>query len=192
MGNYIFFLIILFIIVSGVISVLMIVLYNQIIQKEESVNNAFAEIKNYYKRKLDLINDIIEELQKYTGYERETLEQIVGARTAAIEKLNKLSSSIEQNTSSELSESDKKLSANLGNLLSIVINYPELKANSNFIMLQEQLEISENQIAQARSIYNDEVRIFNSYIQSFPQVCIAYILETKQKSYFEYDSEKIE
>ncbi len=190
MVSYVFFLIILFVIAGGLISALMLVFYNQIIQKEESVNNALAEVKNFYQRKLDLIQGIIEELETYTGYEKETLEQIVGARTTAIEKLNKLGSSDEQNISAELTESDKKLSSTLGNLLSVVVQYPELKAGSNFIMLQEQLEISENQIAQARSVYNDEVRIFNSYIQSFPQVCVAFILDTKPRNYFEQESEK--
>ena len=150
MNNSIFFWILLFIIISGIISVLLVVFYNLMAQKEESVNETFAQIKNFYAKKQDLIPVIIAIIKNYTDYEGETLDKLNG----------------------------------------IVKMYPELKANSNFLELQSQLEYTENEIVKARTLYNEKVKDFNSYIKSFPQNFVAFISGVKTKEYF--DAEMLE
>ncbi len=170
-------------IILGIVIVIILVvgLYNNLVQLKMRVKNAWAQIDTQLKRRFDLIPNLVETVKGYMVHENTTLENITKAR-------NSYSSA---NTISEKSEANNNLSNTLKTLFAVAEAYPELKANENFKALQEELTTTENKIAYARQFYNDTVQMYNTAILSFPQNLFANAFGFKEEGFFEVnESEK--
>jgi len=149
--------------------------WNKLVKLDEDVNGAWAQVQNQVKRRADLIPNLVETVKGYAGHESETLTEITQARAGV------------QNAQSpqELAEANENLTNAIRSLNVVVENYPELKANQNFLDLQAQLEGTENRIATERMRYNDTVKTYNQSVRRFPTNLIAGILGFSQREYFE-------
>ncbi len=143
------------------------------------VKNAWAQIDVQLKRRHDLIPNLIETVKGYMKHERETLEAVTKMRAQAME-----ASGVEEKAAAE-----GKLSAALGQFKVAVEAYPDLKANTNFLSLQEELTSTENKISFARQNYNDQVLFFNNKIEVFPSNITASLFGFSKDKYFELESE---
>ncbi len=162
--------------------------YNKLVSLEEGVKSQWSQVENVYQRRADLIPNLVETVKGYAKHERQTLEAVVEARSKATSI--KLDSSI-VNDSKKLAEFQKaqgELSGALSRLLVVVENYPQLKANENFLALQSQLEGTENRIAVERKRYNDLAREFNSLRRRFPSNIIARMFGFSEKAYFQAEA----
>lgn len=157
-------------IIAGVIST-----YNGLVSKSEAVHNSEAQIQTNLQRRADLIPNLVETVKGYAAHEKEVYTALADARA----KLNSASNP------AEYTEADKQYQSALSRLLVVVENYPELKANQNFIALQDELSGTENRIATARKDYNDAVTDYNKSIKKFPAVIFAGMLGFEKADYFE-------
>jgi LemA protein len=151
-------------------------IYNALVNLRNRVKNAWAQIDVQLKRRYDLIPNLVETVKGYKNFERETLEAVVKARAAA------------QGASSagvgERSKAEGELTSALSRLMVVVERYPELKANQNFLALQEELTSTENKISFSRQAYNDEVLQYNNKTQQFPSNIIAGMFNFKKEQEF--------
>jgi len=170
--------VILAIVVLLVIAV--IAMYNALVRLRNQVKNAWAQIDVQLKRRYDLIPNLIETVKGYMHHERETLEAVTKARQQAIS----VSGSV-----AEQAKAENMLTQTLRSLFAVAENYPTLKANENFLALQEELASTENKISFARQYYNDEVLGFNNKIQMFPSNIIAGMFSFKESEFFELQDE---
>ncbi len=138
-------------------------MYNALVGLRNRVKNAWSQIDVQLKRRHDLIPNLVETAKGYVKHERETLENITKARARAMEA----------GSVGEKSKAETDLSGALGRFMLVVENYPDLKANQNFLALQEELTSTENKIAFARQFYNDSVLTYNNAIQMLPTNIIA-------------------
>lgn len=167
-------------IIVGVVVILIsvfIVTYNKLVRLRNQVRNAWAQIDVQLKRRHDLIPNLIETVKGYMKHERETLEAITKARNLA-----------QQAASSgpgARAKAETELSSALGRLLAVVENYPDLKANQNFLALQEELTSTENKLSFSRQYYNDSVLRYNNRTQMFPSNMIASMTGFKASEFFE-------
>ena len=167
-------------IIVGVVVILIIVFiatYNKLVRLRNQVKNAWAQIDVQLKRRHDLIPNLIETVKGYMKHERETLEAITKARNLA-----------QQAASSgpgARAKAETELSSALGRLLAVVENYPDLKANQNFLALQEELTSTENKLSFSRQYYNDSVLSYNNRTQMFPSNMIASMTGFKASEFFE-------
>ncbi len=160
-GFYVFItLIILAVLISYVISI-----YNDLIAKRNQVKNAWSKIDIQLKRRTDLIPNLVEVVKGYAKHESETFNKVSQARASLMNA----------STISDIQESNFQLSRSLANLYAIAENYPELKANSNFLDLQRQLSDTENKLAIYRERYNNSVLIYNNSCEQFPSNIVAGI-----------------
>jgi LemA protein len=168
-------------IVVGVIVVLIIVsvigIFNSLVRLRNQVDNAWSQIDVQLKRRHDLIPNLIETAKGYMQHERGTFESITKARSEAMGA----------KSVSDSSKAEGALSGALSNFMLVVENYPELKANQNFLALQETLTSTENKIAFARQGYNDQVLFFNNKIQMFPSNIIANSFNFTKRDFFEIE-----
>ena len=166
-------------IVAGAIIVvaglLVIGIYNALIRLRNQVDNAWSQIDVQLKRRHDLIPNLIETAKGYMHHERETFEAITKARSQAMGAKNV----------SESSSAEGVLGEALSKFMLVVENYPDLKANQNFLSLQEELTSTENKIAFSRQGYNDQVLFFNNKIQMFPSNMIAGTFKFTERDFFE-------
>jgi len=151
--------------------------YNSIIQQNEQINNAWAQVKVVLQRRADLIPNLVETVKGYATHEKEVFENVAEARS-------KLAGAA---TPAEAASANAGLSSALGRLLAIAENYPQLKANENFIRLQDELAGTENRVAVERRAYNEAVRAYNAYIKVFPNNILAGMFNFKEREYFEAD-----
>jgi LemA protein len=154
-----------------------IAVYNSLVKLRNQVKNAWAQIDVQLKRRYDLIPNLMETVKGYMKHERETLEAVTNARNLA-----------QQAASSGVgarSKAEGELSSALSKLLAVVENYPDLKANQNFLALQEELTSTENKISFSRQFYNDSVLNFNNKTQMFPSNIIAGMTGFKAEEFFE-------
>ena len=155
--------------------------YNSLARKDVMVDNTWAEIDNQLKRRSDLIPNLVETVKGYATHEKELFENIANARA-------KLAGAA---TIPDKIGAANELSGFLGRLLAIAENYPQLKANENFLHLQDELSGTENRISVSRTRYNQAVRDFNTAIRVFPSNIMAGILGYQKKEFFEVpESEK--
>lgn len=167
-------------IIVGVVVILIsvfIATYNKLVRLRNQVRNAWAQIDVQLKRRHDLIPNLIETVKGYMKHERETLEAITKARNLA-----------QQAASSgpgARAKAETELSSALGRLLAVVENYPDLKANQNFLALQEELTSTENKLSFSRQYYNDSVLRYNNRTQMFPSNMIASMTGFKASEFFE-------
>ena len=151
--------------------------YNSLASLDEGVDGAWAQVENQLQRRADLIPNLVNTVKGYASHEKEVLTDITNAR-AGIETAN---------SPEEYAEANQEMDRALNNLNIVVENYPNLRANENFLDLQVQLEGTENRIATERMRYNEAVRDFNTVIRRFPANIIAGIFNYDSREYFEID-----
>ncbi len=169
-------------IILGIVVLLVlyvISLYNKLVKLRNRIENAWAQIDVQLKRRWDLIPNLVETVKGYAAHESETLEAVIAARNAA----TTASGPAEQAANENL------LTGALRQLFAVSEAYPELKANQNFLELQEELTATEGRIAYSRQHYNDQVTKYNTAIETFPAVIIAGMLRFTEREYFEADDE---
>jgi LemA protein len=160
-----------------VIAAAVIGIYNRLVTLRNRVDNAWSQIDVQLRRRYDLIPNLVETVKAYAAHEREAFEAVTAARTAAMGA----------QTVAEHSEAENMLSSTLKSLFAVAEAYPELKANQNFMMLQEELSGTESKIAYARQFYNDSVMTYNTSTQTFPANVIAGMFRFVQRDYFEIE-----
>lgn len=158
--------------------------YNKMVTLDESVKAQWGNVENQYQRRTDLIPNLVNTVKGYATHEQSTLTQVTEARAKATQITvdpNKLDAQSLQRFQAAQGE----LSQALGKLLMVQERYPDLKANQNFMELQAQLEGTENRISTERTRFNDDAKLFNQYIRTFPQSLIAGIGGFNQFPYFQ-------
>ncbi|MBS9523508.1 LemA family protein [Litoribacter ruber] len=158
--------------------------YNQFVQKEETINGQWAEVETQYQRRADLIPNLVNTVRGYADFERETLEGVINARARAT-SVNVNADNLTPEQIAEFQGAQDQLSGALSRLLVSVERYPELKANENFRDLQAQLEGTENRIAVARRNFNQSVQSYNAELRTFPNNIFAGWYGFDRKGYFE-------
>jgi LemA protein len=151
--------------------------FNRLVRTRNRVDNAWSQIDVQLRRRYDLIPNLVETVKGYAAHEREVFEEVTRARTRGME-----ASSVESQANAE-----NELTRGLRQLLAVAESYPDLKANQNFLALQEELTATESKIAYARQFYNDEVMRLNTAIQSFPSNVVANTFGFSRRSFFEID-----
>ena len=157
--------------------------YNSIVEADENINAQWAKVENQYQRRADLVPNLVNTVKGYASHESETLEAVVAARAKATQITVDPANLTEENLQ-KYQEAQGELSSALGKLLAITENYPDLKANQNFLELQAQLEGTENRIATERSRYTDAVNAYNQKIRKFPALITAKLFGFDPKPQF--------
>lgn len=168
-------------VIGGVILLIILYIvsvYNRLVRLRNTVEESFSTMDVYMKKRYDLIPNIVSTVKGYTKHESETLEKVIKARNQALS-----AGSVEEQVASE-----NHLNATLKTLFALTESYPELKANTNFLDLQDQLKSIEGEIAQSRKYYNACVREFNNVIEVFPSNFVARRFHFTRKPSFEVDS----
>ena len=158
--------------------------YNGLVKMDESVNTAWSNVENQYQRRADLIPNLVNTVKGYAAHEKETLEAVMAARS----KATQMTVDADNLTPEKLQEYQKaqgEIGAALGRLLAITENYPDLKANQNFMELQAQLEGTENRISVERRNFNEVARTYNTSIRTFPKNILAGMFGFDKRPYFE-------
>ena len=163
--------------IIAVIVFYIIGLYNSLVRLRNQVKNAWSQIDVQLKRRHDLIPNLIETVKGYMQHEKTTLENITRARSHAMEA----------KTVGEKAQAESALSGAMSGFNVVVENYPDLKANQNFLSLQEELTSTENKIGFARQAYNDAVLFFNNKIEMFPSNIIAGMFNFAKSEFFEIE-----
>ena len=158
--------------------------YNQMVVSDEYVQAAWAQVENVYQRRADLIPNLVSTVKGYAAHESETLESVVSARAKATQ-VTVDPENLTPEALSQFNAAQGELTTALGRLLLIQENYPDLKANQNFLELQAQLEGTENRIATERMKFNEAAKAFNTGIRRFPDNIIASMFGFEKKAYFE-------
>lgn len=153
-----------------------VVVYNGLVVLKNRVKNAWAQIDVQLKRRCDLIPNLVETVKGYAAHESATLENVVKARQQAI--------NVGDNVKNR-AEAENALSGTLKSLFAVAENYPDLKANQNFMQLQEELTSTENKISFARQFYNDAVMAYNNKKEMFPTNIIAGVFNFENRDFFE-------
>lgn len=156
-----------------------VAIFNALVQLRNRVKNAWSQIDVQLKRRHDLIPNLIETAKGYMSHERETLENITKARNLAIQASGP----------DAQGKAETALTQAMGNFYAVAENYPDLKANENFLALQEELTSTENKIGFARQFYNDETMKFNTKIEMFPSNVVAGMFNFKQGEFFEIEDQ---
>ncbi len=169
--------IIIILVVAILLFLAVIGIYNALVRLRNQVDNAWSQIDVQLKRRHDLIPNLVETAKGYMKHERQTFEAITNARSQAMGAKNV----------AEASKAEGALGGALSNFLLVVENYPDLKANQNFLALQEELTSTENKISFSRQNYNDQVLFFNNKIQMFPSNIIAGMFSFGKRDFFEIE-----
>ena len=175
----------------GIIAVVVIIIYsmfvgsyNNMVKKDESVQNAWAQVQNVYQRRSDLIPNLVATVKGYADFEKSTLTEVIQARAKAT-SINISPEKLSGDDLKRFQSAQDGLSSALGRLMVVSEQYPNLKANTNFLELQSQLEGTENRITVERQRFNDVVKDYNSYIRAAPQNFLAGPYGFEKKGYFE-------
>jgi LemA protein len=155
-----------------------IVAYNGLIRRRNQIENAWSQIDVQLKRRIDLIPNLVETVKGYAAHERETLDAVIRARNAAMAA---------PQTPQAQADANNQITGALRQLFALSEAYPDLKANQNFLALQEELTATEGRVAYARQFYNDSVLEYNNKIQQFPTNIFAGWLKFERREYFEAD-----
>ena len=178
--------------VTAMAGIAFILMYNDLMKAEKAVEEAKAQIGVVCQRRLDLISNLVETVKGYAKHERETLEAVSEARSKAQQTLQEVvaEKSLSKKQMAKLDDSQGQLTIALKSLFALVENYPDLKASTNFLVLQDQLEGAENRIALERQRYNSLVRFYSTKIATFPGNIVAGICGFQERNdYFEGSSE---
>lgn len=158
-----------------VLGLIFVIIYNDLIKQRNRVENSWAQIEVQLKRRYDLIPNLIETVKGYAKHEKTLFENITKARAAVMSA----------NNVNETAEASNYLSSTLKSLFAVAENYPDLKANQNFMQLQKDLMETENKIAYSRQFYNDTVMKYNISIQTIPKNIVASLMGFQKKELFE-------
>ncbi len=161
--------------------------YNALVEEQQSVDQAWAEVENQYQRRADLIPNIVNTVKGYSSHEEETLVKVTEARAKAT-SITIDADNLDEATLAKFQETQNQLSSALKSLLSVAEAYPDLKANEGFMNLQTQLEGTENRITIARRNYTEAVREYNTQIKKFPTNIYAGWFGFKPKPQFSAES----
>ena len=161
--------------------------YNSLVGMDEEVNGKWANVETQYQRRSDLLPNLVSTVKGYAAHEKSTLEAVMAARSQATQvKIDPSTCTPQQLAAYQKAQGD--VTTALGKLLAISENYPQLKANENFLELQSQLEGPENRINVARKDFNDAAKKFNMSIRRFPKSIIASMCGFEKRSYFEAEA----
>lgn len=161
-------------IILAVVVLLVVFLYNRLVFWRQQVKNAWSQIDVQLKRRYDLIPNLVETVKGYAKHEKETLEKVMHARNMATQA----------HSPKEASQAENMLSGTLKSLFAVSENYPDLKANQNFLRLQEELATTENKLSFARQFYNDTTATYNTKIEVFPTNMMAGMMGFKKEEFF--------
>ena len=156
--------------------------YNGLVVSRNKVRDQFSQIDVQLKRRFDLIPNLVETVKGYAKHESETLEKVIQAR----------SNYSNAKTDAEKVEASKEMSRGVMSIMALAESYPDLKANTNFVDLQEQLKEVEDKIGYARQFYNDSVLMYNNKIEMFPSNLVALIFKFNKEAFFETDEKERE
>ncbi|WP_302405936.1 LemA family protein [Leyella stercorea] len=161
--------------------------YNGLVSMDENVSNQWANVETQYQRRSDLIPNLVNTVKGYAKHESETLESVMQARSQATQvKIDPSNCTPQQLAAYQKAQGD--VTTALGKLLAITENYPDLKANQNFLELQSQLEGTENRINVARKDFNDTAKKYNTSLRRFPRNIIASMFGFEKRNYFEAEA----
>jgi LemA protein len=163
----------------ALVAIIIIVLFNQLIAKRQMVNNGWADIDVQLKRRADLIPQLVTTVQAYAAHERQLFEDVAEKRNAALAA---------GDNAAERGVAESALSKPVGRLIALGEAYPELKANQNFLDLQNELSDTENKIEMARRFYNGAVRELNTAVETFPSNLVAGAFSISKRAYFEIET----
>jgi LemA protein len=169
---------IIIVVVVVLLALYLIAAYNGLVRSRNQVDNAWSQIDVQLKRRIDLIPNLVETVKAYAAHEKTTLEAVINARNAAIAA---------PATPAGQAAADNQITGALRQLFALGEAYPDLKANQNFLALQEELTATEGRVAYARQFYNDSVLGYNNKLQAFPTVIIANMFKFDKREYFETD-----
>ena len=153
-------------------------MYNRLVSLRNRIENAWSQIDVQLKRRIDLIPNLVETVKAYAAHEKETLDAVIRARNAAIAA---------PSDPHAQAAADTMMTGALRQVFALSESYPELKANQNFLALQEELSATEGRVAYARQFYNDTVLNYNNKLQAFPTVIFANMMKFQRREYFEAD-----
>jgi len=174
-------MVVLWIVIAIVVLLVLfsIFMYNGLIRRRNQVENAWAQIDVQLKRRIDLIPNLVETVKAYAAHEKETLDAVIKARNAAIAA---------PSTPVAQAEADGAITGALRQVFALSEAYPDLKANQNFLALQEELTATEGRVSYARQFYNDAVLGYNNKLQQFPTVIFANMMHFQKREYFQADA----
>jgi len=164
--------------IVALLVIVAIVTYNSLIRSRNQVENSWSQIDVQLKRRIDLIPNLVETVKAYAAHEKETLDAVIRARQAAMAA---------PGDPHAQAAADSQVTGALRQLFALSEAYPDLKANQNFLALQEELSATEGRVAYARQFYNDSVLNYNNKLQAFPTVIFASMLKFDKREYFEAD-----
>ena len=158
--------------------------YNTLVTMDENVNQAWAQVENQYQRRADLIPNLVKTVQGYADFEKSVLTEVTEMRSKVGQIKLTADDLSDEDKFKKFQEAQDQFSGAISRLLVVAENYPQLKANENFLSLQTQLEGTENRIAVERKKFNEAVQDYNTRIRSFPTLITAKIFGFKEKQYF--------
>jgi LemA protein len=161
--------------------------YNDIVEKQEKVTGSWAQVQNVYQRRADLIPNLVNTVKGAANFEQKTLTDVMEARAKATQVTIKADDLTPEKVA-KYQQAQQGLSSALSRLMVVSENYPNLKANQNFLDLQSQLEGTENRITVERMKFNESVQDYNTYIQKFPTNLTAKMFNFDKKGYFEAEA----
>ncbi|MDP1712723.1 MAG: LemA family protein [Candidatus Nanopelagicaceae bacterium] len=161
-------------IVLALLLLFVISIYNRLVKLNINVNEAFSQIEVQLKRRSDLIPNLVETVKGYASHERETFEKVIAARAKATTAT----------TVADVAAADGMLTQALRGLLAVAEAYPDLKASTNFLALQEELSTTENKVSFARQYYNDNVRSLNSAVKTIPTSFFAGMAKVTEREFY--------
>ncbi len=175
----------IFLAIIAVIVLWLIMAYNGLVRRRMQVKEAWSDIDVQLKRRYDLIPNLIETVKGYASHEKETLDRVIQARNSAMQVHDKKGA-----TPEEMAQSENMLTGALKSIFALSEAYPDLKANTNFLKLQDELSDTENKIQAARRFYNGNVRDYNTAIQTFPTNTMAGMFAFHEEKFFEIEEPK--
>lgn len=181
-------------VIGGIILIIILLtgwvtgMYNTLVKLDETVNQSWAQVQNQYQRRVDLIPNLVEVVKGYAAHEKEVFEKVAEAR-ASVGKIQ-ITPEILNNPQAfqQFQKAQSGLSGALSRLLAVAENYPQLKANENFLQLQAQLEGTENRIAVERKRFNEVVQSYNTKVRTFPTAIFTGMFGFAQKQYFQAEA----